>query len=128
MTLEERVKILEDNFKAFTKLRVIDKFYTDADINGTRQSVSNITPYTETKKAYYGEKEKTFYNVPNGNVSVFFSNYNGSYSVVRIDDILVITFDILTEETDITISILVKEEIQNGKVWCSTESKRKSSN
>lgn len=116
MTLEERVKILEDNFKAFTKLRVMDKFYTDADINGTRQSVSNITPYTETKKAYYGEKEKTFYNVPNGNVSVFFSNYNGSYSVVRIDDRLVITFDILTEETDITISILVKEEIQNGKV------------
>ena len=67
--------------------------------------VDDITPYTETKRGYYEETEKTFYNVPEGRVSVFFSNYNGSYSINRIEDRLTISFDALENETDITISI-----------------------
>ena len=67
--------------------------------------IESVTPFKETKTAYYGEKEKTFYNVPSGNVSVFFTNYNGSYSVNRIGDNLFVTFDALERETNITISI-----------------------
>ncbi len=103
MTIEKRVENLENLVDALSKKIDNNKFYTDADINGNRQSVTNITPYTETKTAYYGEIEKTFYNVPTGNVTVFgLSQYNMS----RISDRLVFTFEPLTEQTDITISIL----------------------
>lgn len=67
--------------------------------------VDDITPYVETKIGYYGETEKTFYNVPEGRVSVFFSDYNGSYSINRIEDRLTVSFDTLENETDITIQI-----------------------
>lgn len=71
----------------------------------TNVRVDDITPYTETKKAYYGEKEKNFYNVPEGNISVFFSNYNKDYSVKRIADRVKISFEKLTEQADITINV-----------------------
>lgn len=67
--------------------------------------VEEITPYTETKTAYYLEKEKTFYDVPNGNLTVYFDNYNGSYSVSRIANRVTVSFDTLTESTNITISV-----------------------
>lgn len=105
MDIEKRVANLERNLDNIIKLLNNNKFYTDADINGVRQNISEITPYIETKTAYYNEKEKTFYNVPQGNVLVQFSNYQGSYSVNRISDRLIVTFDQLTENTDITISI-----------------------
>lgn len=105
MTIEERLSNLEKLVDYLSKQITNNKFYTDADISGTRQSVSAITPYTETKTAYYGEKEKTFYNVPNGMLSVYFTNYGGNYSVSRVSDILTVSFDTLTEQTDITISI-----------------------
>ena len=31
-------------------------------------------PYTATQTAYYGESEKVFYNVPQGNITVFWDN------------------------------------------------------
>ncbi len=105
MNIEKRVENLEKNLDNIIKLLNNNKFYTDADINGVRQSVSEITPYTESKTAYFNEKEKTFYNVPQGNILVQFSNYQGSYAVNRIADRLTVTFDQLTENTDITISI-----------------------
>lgn len=105
MTIEERLSNLENLVDYLSKQINNNKFYTDADIAGTRKSVSDITPYTETKTAYYGEKEKTFYNVPSGNVSVYFSNYNGNYAVSRVADRLTVSFDTLTDATDVTISI-----------------------
>mgnify|MGYP007057685178 FL=1 len=105
MTLEERVRILEEQVRSLISARAKDKMYTDADINGTRQSVANITPFTMTKSAYYGENAKAFYGVPEGNTSVFFSKYNGSYTTSRVGSTLTVAFDILTEPTDITISI-----------------------
>ena len=105
MDIYTRVENLEKNLDALIKQINNTKFYTDADISGVRQSVSEITPYTETKTAYYGEKEKTFYNVPQGNFLVQFSNYQDSYAVNRIADRLTVTFEQLTENTDITISI-----------------------
>lgn len=103
--MEERLKRLEDMVFALMKKVDSIKYYTDADINGTRQSVANITPFTMTKSAYYGENAKAFYGVPEGNTSVFFSKYNGSYTTSRVGSTLTVAFDTLTEPTDITISI-----------------------
>ena len=72
---------------------------------GIVQQLIELTPYTETKTAYYLEKEKTFYDVPNGNLTVYFDNYNGSYSVSRIANRVTVSFDTLTESTNITISV-----------------------
>lgn len=105
MNLEERVRILEEQVRGLISARTKDKMYTDADINGTRQSVANITPFKMTKSAYYGENAKAFYGVPEGNTSVFFSKYNGSYTTSRVGSTLTVAFDTLTEPTDITISI-----------------------
>lgn len=105
MNLEERVRILEEQVRGLIKSRALDKQYTDADIKGTRQSVANLTPFIMTKSAYYGENAKAFYGVPEGNTSVFFSKYNGSYTTSRVGSTLTVAFDTLTEPTDITISI-----------------------
>lgn len=69
------------------------------------EAIAELTPYAETKTAYYNEKEKTFYNVPEGNVSVFFDNYNGQYSVSRVSDRVIVSFDTLAQATNITISV-----------------------
>lgn len=106
MDIEKRVENLEKNLTSLIKKLNNDKFYEDADIAGVRQNVSEVTPYIETKTAYYGESFITFYNVPNGNVSVFFSNYDGGYSARRMGADLIISFLELTDETDITISII----------------------
>lgn len=105
MNIETRVTNLENLVDSLVKMMNNQKFYTDANIEGVRKNVSDITPYTETKAAYYNESEKTFYNVPQGNILVQFSNYQGSYAVNRIADRLTVTFEKLTENTDITISI-----------------------
>lgn len=104
--LEENLKIVADNLNGLIKMVNTLRTNTDADITGTRQSVSQITPYTETKKAYYGEADKTFYNVPEGKVQVFFSNYNDAYQIYREGSNLRISFFMsLLDETDVTISI-----------------------
>ena len=105
MRIETRVSNLEKLVNNLIKNMNNDKFYTNADINGVRKGVSDITPYTETKKAYYHEEKKNFYNVPDGNLSVFFDNYNDSYSVTRIENRLTVEFEPLEKETNITISI-----------------------
>ena len=67
--------------------------------------IDALLPYTETKTGYYGESEKTFYNVPEGHVTVLFGNYNTNYSVNRVSDRVTVSFDTLTEQTDITINV-----------------------
>lgn len=74
-------------------------------VDDTAIRVDQMSPYTETKKAYYNEKEKTFYNVPPGYVTVLFDNYNGNYSVNRVSDRVTVSFDALTESTNIKILI-----------------------
>lgn len=102
MTIEQRLSNLEKLVNALSKKIDDNKFYQQADIDGARQNISEITPYTETKVVYYGETEKTFYDVPEGNLTVYGLS---SYSVRRISNSLTLTFDALTEETNITISI-----------------------
>ena len=105
LTIETRLSNLENLVNSLAKRIDGNKFYADADTQGNRQSISELTPYTETKTAYFGETEKVFYDVPSGNMSIFFTNYNGDYSTRRVNDRVTISFDALTEQTDITISI-----------------------
>ena len=102
MTIEQRLSNLENLVDALSKKIDDNKFYQQADIDGTRQNINEITPYTETKIGYYGETEKTFYNVPDGNVTVYGL---AEYTLDRISGNITLTFDALTEQTNITISI-----------------------
>lgn len=63
-------------------------------------------PVTMHKIGYYNESEKTFYGVPAGNISVYFDNYNGEWSVNRISDRVTVRFDRLGAQTNITLSIM----------------------
>jgi len=76
-----------------------------ADYEAIHTIMNDAAPYTETKTAYYKETEKTFYDVPEGNVTVYFDNYNGAYSFKRVENRLTVLFDALENKTDITISI-----------------------
>lgn len=78
------------------------------DVRLSRMSaqINSITPFTETKRGYYGEIEKVFYNVPDGNTTIFFDNYNGDYDVKRIENRLTVSFpERLTDATDITVMV-----------------------
>ena len=104
MTLEKRVENLENIVNALVKSRTLDKMYTDADINGTRQSVAKITPTTFSKTAYIDDTEVVFTNVPKGNLSVYADNL--AYRIERTADMVRISFEALSEVKNITISIL----------------------
>ena len=99
--LTQRLEKLEQSFFA-SRSREVDNTYRSED---ALNKADALTPYTETKTAYFNEKEKTFYDVPSGNVTVLFDNYNGNYSVSRVADRVTVSFDTLTEQTNITISI-----------------------
>ena len=81
-------------------------------INNVNNRINEITTYTETITAYYGDKYKNFYNVPEGNISIFFTDYNGKYLVERFSDHVRITFidsedkvKAIEKETDVTIMV-----------------------
>ena len=103
MTIEQRLTNLEKLVNALSKKIDDNKFYQQADIDGARQNINEITPYTETKIGYYGETEKTFYNVPDGNVAVYGLT---EYTMDRVANNITLTFDALAKETNITVSIL----------------------
>jgi hypothetical protein len=102
--LEERVTNLENLVNALVKSRALDKQYTDADINGTRQSVANITPTMLTKTAYIDDTKVVFENAPQGD----FTTYSPIPCLTKREgDSIVVYFNNPIEElTDITISIL----------------------
>ena len=104
MDIETRLKNLENLVDYLSKMVTNNKHYTDADIAGTRQNISAITPYTETKTAYIGDTEVVFTNVQQGNLSVYFDTPT-DYSVERTNDAIAVTFDALDEVTTVTISI-----------------------
>ena len=102
MDLETRVKNLENMLASIANTLTNNKFYTDADVAGVRQGVSDITPYTETKKAYIGDTELVFENVPSGNLIVYFGK---PFNIEREGNKVTLHFEALEEVTDITISI-----------------------
>lgn len=99
-----RRNVNTDERDGITFYQYDEKMIPRADWN-VYEDVLTVTPYTETKTGYYGESEKTFYNVPNGAVTVFFGNYNTDYSISRVSDRVTVSFDTLTEQTDITIKV-----------------------
>lgn len=104
LTVEQRLSNLENLVHALSHKIDNNKYYTDADMQGNRQSISNVTPYTETKTAYIGDTDIYFTNVPLGNVSVF--GISPQYNVTRLVNDLLIEFDEPLEEvTEVTISI-----------------------
>ena len=105
MTLEQRVEKLEklyanlsDSFITAQKNQVVNTAKTDDNSN----NIKSLTPYTETKIGYYGETEKTFYNVPYGNVTIYGLS---EYTMDRVSNNITLAFDALTEQTNITSSI-----------------------
>lgn len=105
--LEERVTNLENLVNALVKSRTMDKMYTEADINGTRQSVANITPTVMTQKGYIQDKEVMFENVPSGNITVYCAVPYVMYDDRNKTNIVYVHFiESLKEVIDVTISIL----------------------
>ena len=75
-------------------------------VSKINSQVVAITPYEKTQKAYYNEIEKAFYGVPQGNVSVFFDNYEGEYSIERNEGRVVVKFpERLNTITNVTIMV-----------------------
>lgn len=74
-------------------------------ISAVNSRVTQITPYEQTKTAYYGEIEKVFYGVPDGVLTVVFDNYDGEYQTSRIEDRVTISFPRLTEQTNISLMV-----------------------
>lgn len=78
----------------------------DVRLSNMSRQISSITPFEQSKVGYYGENEKVFYGVPQGNVSVFFDNYEGNYDLIRIQDRITVKFpERLTKRTNISISV-----------------------
>lgn len=98
--LESRLDSLQESFKqAMVNLVAITEQADKARCNAML-----ITPYTDTKTAYIGDTEITFYDTPaTGNLTVYCPT---TYHVDRLTDRIFITFDALEEVTEITISIL----------------------
>lgn len=103
MDIETRVTNLENMLASVMENISNNKFYTDADVNGVRKSVSDITPYTQTKTAYIDDTEIVFENVPSGNLTVYF---DGNYTIERENDRIIIMFEPLEEVKEVTISII----------------------
>lgn len=110
LTVEQRLTNLENLVHALSQKIDNNKYYTDADMQGNRQSISNVTPYTVTKTAYIGDTEVVFADLPNGAYNVSFDKtvsvtkvtkevFNGETSTITVD------FEPLEEITNITISI-----------------------
>ena len=113
MTTEERLnaiernqQIISDNLNGLINMVSKLRINTDADINGARQSVANITPTVMTQKGYIQDKAVRFVDVPDGQITV---SCIVPYSIYKPDycNWLEIRFDKpLTEIIDVTISIL----------------------
>ncbi len=115
MDLETRVKNLEDNLDSLIKQINNNKFYTDADINGTRQGITeaekhidDITPFTATQSASCGDTEVVFEDVPQGILSVNMVDSEGesiSPFYKREGTDIIVGFAPLDYAADVTISI-----------------------
>lgn len=108
ITIMENVSIELENINLAQQIQDLTNSVSQqqTSIDTLNEQVSELTPYTDTAKAYYNESEKTFYNVPDGNITVFFDNYSGEYTVNRVSDRVTISFEPLTQDTNITISII----------------------
>lgn len=109
MELEQRITKLENLVSALIADINRKDSYTNADVNGVRTVVSNITPYMESKKAYIGDTSCIFNNVREGNVTAYMVTDSGlamPTTIVRSGDSVVVSFEKLEEVATVTISVL----------------------
>lgn len=94
------IKKIETDYEG----RPIDNLYEYHEVQYDKLEYLGLQiPYTETKTAYIDDTEVTFYTDVTGNLTVYFPY---EYTVERLTDRIIITFEPLEEVTDITISIL----------------------
>lgn len=108
MDIETRVTNLEKLVDSLVKQMNRQKMYTDSDINGVRQSVSEITPYTATQSASCGDTEVVFEDVPQGILSVNMVDSEGENIFPfgrREGNDVIVEFNPLEYAADVTISI-----------------------
>ena len=101
-TVKEYTTDAEDIIPAEGYISGIPESPIQKQFDSVNRRISDITPYEQSKKAYYGEVEKVFYGVPKGNLSVFM---DGEYTIERIEDRVYVRFERLAETKDITIMI-----------------------
>ena len=115
MDIYTRVENLEKLVDGLVKLINQSKFYTDADISGTRQGVAeaekhidDIAPFTATQSASYGDTSVIFEDVPQGILSVDIIDSEGENVVPfyqREGNDVIVEFEPLEYAADVTISI-----------------------
>lgn len=77
-------------------------------INSVSNRVSNITPYEESKTAYIGDTETTFYKVKDGMINVSCITESGLSIPTTIElsnNEIKVMFEELTEVATVTVSI-----------------------
>lgn len=107
MTVEQRLSNLENLVNTLSKKIDNNKYYTDADINGNRKSVSDITPYTESKMAYIGDTFAEFNLAKQGNISAWIEIDGVQTPCVFVaeDDKIKVEFEALEKVATVSISI-----------------------
>ena len=106
MDIETRLTNLENLVNHLIDLQIGNKEYTDADIAGCRQGISEVTPWEETKTAYIDDTEVVFAGVPKGNMTVYADPLMASYTITQDGDTVTVSFDAREEVTKITLSII----------------------
>ena len=115
MDIYKQIKNLESLVNGLVKNLNNNKFYTDADISGTRQGITeaekhidDITPFTATQSASYGDTSVIFEDVPQGIISVNIVDSEGesiSPFYKREGNDVIVGFAPLDYAADVTISI-----------------------
>ena len=100
-TLKEEVNSLREAFLQNQR----NQAYATSKSDSTANAVEQITPTTYTKTAYIGDAEVVFTDVPSGNLTVYTDNLI-AYSMAKDNDRVIVSFEPLTEVTNITISIV----------------------
>ena len=109
MNYEVEIQNLKARFDSLQESFIQSQINNNDTVNKAYEGYNKanaLEPYKDTKTAYYGDTSVTFYDVPDGHVSVFMDGYNGDYSISRIENRLVVSFDRLeVASVQITISI-----------------------
>lgn len=101
-TVKEYTNVEEVRVSASGYISGIPESPIDRRFDAVNQRINEVTPYEQTKMAYFGEVEKVFYGVPNGVLTVHMDN---EYTVDRVADRVIVKFDRLSGTKEITIVV-----------------------
>ena len=101
-TVKEYTNVPEEIIPAIGYKTGVPESPIEKQFNAVNNRITSITPYTSTKKGYFGEVEKVFYGVPNGIMTVQMDN---EFTVQRIEDRVYVRFERLEEAKDITLIV-----------------------